>query len=73
MRITGSVNFNLEHEGDEVKDTVDLIKKLPEALESFNSSVSIKNKTRISKAQLSIVEEWVERTKSFENYLKGMT
>lgn len=72
-RISGGVNFNLEHEGEEVSDAVKLIKKLPEALESFNSSISIKNNNRISKNQMEIVEEWVEKTKVFENYLKGIS
>ncbi len=71
-RITGGVTFNLEHENDEVTNVINLIKKLPDALEAYNSSISIKNKTRISKSQMGIVEDWVEKTKGFENYLKGI-
>ena len=71
-RISGGINFNLEHEGDEVKHVMDLIRKLPEALETYNSSISIRNKNRISKEQLSVVEEWGSRTDSFQQYLDGM-
>lgn len=72
-RITGGITFNLEHEGEEVSDVINLIKKLPEAIESFNSSISIKNNNRISKAQLAVIAEWVDKTTSFENYLKGIS
>ena len=72
-RITGGINFNLEHEGEEVVHVLKLIKKLPEALESFNSSISIKNNNRISKSQLNIVEEWVTISKDFEQYLKTIS
>ena len=72
-RITGGVNFNLEHDGDEVASVISLIKKLPDVIETFNSNISIKNKNRISKAQLNIVAEWVEKTTDFENYLKNIS
>ncbi len=72
-RVTGGVNFNLEHDGEEVAHVIALIKKLPEAIETFNSSISIKNKNRISKDQLFILEQWSEKTESFENYLKTIS
>ena len=50
-----------------------LIKKLPHAVEEFNSSISIKSNTRISKSQLGMLEEWVEKSSKFEQYLKSIT
>lgn len=72
-KVTGFLNFNLEHTGEEVSTALGLIKKLPHAVEEFNSGISIKSNVRISKAQLGILEEWVEKSSQFEQYLKSIT
>lgn len=72
-RLTGFVQLNLEHEGEEVSDVIALIRKLPDVIEFYNSSISIKNKNRVSKKQINIADEWYVKADSFSEYLKGVS
>lgn len=69
-RVSGGLNLVIEYEGEEVLIAMTLIAKLPDIVEAHNSKVGIRNKTRVSKAQMEVLADMVEKTESFGNYLK---